>query len=839
MSQAARKFPVIPLSAAVASATSAVTPAAMAESLVLEEVIVTARKRTESVQDIPASIQAISGEDIREMGARGMADYSRFLSEVNVIDYGDGTSNVVFRGATVDGGGSYVAQSTSSVYLDEISVTSLGSQPSVRMVDIQRVEALAGPQGTIYGSDAQAGTLRIITNKPDMQNFEAVLDLSARDGSDSASSWDGSAVFNFPIVEDTLALRVVAFGSKDGGYVDNVAGHTPDTSIINGPGFLPSGFGTLDNSEYVEKDWNDLDTVGWRVALKWDISEDWSATLGALHQETDGKGDSAYDPYVGDLEAVRFHDNWSEDEYDLYSLTIEGDLGFAQLVSATSYYDREFDESFDVTAYHHYWSGVYCQTYDLDPSTYYWYYPSPGGSGVVIWPVYCAAPTLDGDYLAKSTEFNQQDRFSQEIRLSAAGDTFDWLVGLYYEESNNDYQSGFGEPTTNDFQDSIALDYAEWSTGETLPDARLTWYEESATEWQQMAVFGEVVWHASEKLDLTFGGRYFDRDNTNLYFVQQPSSYTSEEFADGVPEHKGSETEFSPKLSVAYNFTDDVMGYALWTEGYRPGGTNRSRGEPFFPVNFGADKMTNYEAGARTTLFGGAGRANITLFYMDWEDYQLELVDPSYIACPDGDDIPGLCGQPWQKVVANVGDAHILGASMEFDWAINENFVFGMNAEWLEAENDATEDLDGDGIPNVVKGQNLPITPDWTGAAWLNYERPIQNYGESVYARLQWSYTGASVNTLEETPADGSSPNPQLKNDSYNIGDLILGVRGNSWDVSLFVNNLTDERAVYTNESGLFEWGMANVAEGRPHVQKTYTNRPREYGIRFVKRWGG
>jgi iron complex outermembrane recepter protein len=836
MKQIKNSVPLLPLTAAVTSALSTATPALAQEGATLEEVIVTARKRTESVQDIPSSIQAISGEDIKEMGARGMADYTRFLPSVNVINYGNGESSVIFRGATVDGGG-YVAQATSSVYLDEISITSTGAQPSVRMVDIARVEALAGPQGTIYGSDAQAGTLRIITNQPVINEFELVLDGSARDGSEGEASWDGSIVLNLPIVDDKLALRLVAFGAKDGGFVDNVAGHTPDTNIVGGP--YPSGFGTLDNSQYVGKDVNDSELDGWRASLRWDITENWTATAGALHQNTDSGALNFYDPYVGDLETVRFFNDWREDEYDLYSLTIEGDLGFAQLVSATSYYDRENEYQSDITAYQHYWSGVYCQTYDLDPSVYYWYYANPDGGGVVFWPVYCLAPTVDGDYLSTIREPAQQEKFTQEIRLSSSGDTLDWLVGLYYEDSSNDWQSNFAGVHSNDYQDSISLDYWEWARGESFPDAQHGWYSQSSTDWEQTAVFGEAVWHATDKLDLTLGGRYFDRENVNLYVVERGEGNLADDYVDGVEEHKGEETEFVPKITVTYAFTDDVMAYALWTEGYRPGGTNRSRGAPFFPTNYFPDKMTNYETGVKTTLFDGAGRFNATLFYMDWEDYQLELVDPSYASCPGGGSIDNVCGQPWQITVGNAGDAHILGANIEFDWAINANWIFGMNAEWLEAENDTNIDLTGDGVADVEKGQALPTTTDLTGSAWLNYERPIDLVGESVFARLQWSYYGESNNILEPTPADGSSPNPQLVNDSYDIGDFSIGVRGETWEASLFVNNLTDERAIYTQESGLFEWAAASSVDGRSHTQKNFVNRPREYGFRVIKRWGG
>jgi outer membrane receptor protein involved in Fe transport len=834
MNQSSPSYTAAKLSAAVASVVAAASPPVSAQVGVLEEVIVTARKRTESVQDIPASIQALSGEDIREIGARGIADFSRFLSSVEVLSYGNGSSKVIFRGA--DNGSGFLAQATSSVYVDEISVTALGDQPSVRMVDIERVEALAGPQGTIYGSDAQAGTLRIITNKPVMNEFQAVLDLSARDGSDSDGSWDGSIVLNLPILEDKLALRLVGFGATDGGYVDNVFGHTADTSVVQGPGSWPSGFGTLDNSKTVKDNWNDSDISGWRATLKWDINEDWSATLGALHQKTDSNADNFQDPYAGDLEVVQFFDSWRDDEYDLYSLTVEADLGFAQLVSATAYYDRDYDTEYDLTTYHHYWAGhnVYCQNYDLDPSTYYWYYANPDGSGVLFWPVYCAAPTVEGDYLATNFEPNQQDRFSQEIRLSASGETLDWLVGLFYEDASSSYQSSFGRPITNDFQDSIAAGYWEWAMDDTFPQGRETWYEDSDTDWEQTAVFGEVVWHINGKLDLTLGGRYFEYDNDNKFEVERPRGNLDPETS--VTNRQDGD-EFAPKVALSYHFTDDVMAYALWSQGYRMGGANRRRGDPFFEQFYDPDKMTNYELGIRSTLFSSAVRANLTAFYMDWEDYQLDLVDPSSDACPDlGDVIPQVCGQPWQIMLVNAGDAHIAGASGELDWAATSYLTFGLRAEYLEAENDSdVQFLDF----SVEDGQELPNTPDWTGSAFANLEWPIDRFGEVLYARLQWSYRGSSNNIFEPIPADGSSPNPQLKVDSSDIGDASLGMRGGDWDVSLFVNNITDERAVSTIDSGNMEWGAASVADGRAHTQRNYINRPREFGVRFIMRWGG
>jgi len=338
-----KKFALTPVAAAV-SAAFIPTPSFAADSAVLEEVVVTARKRSESVQDIPASVQALSEDMLKDMGARGMADYSRFVPAVNVVSYANGSSTIVFRGATIEGGG-YIAQSTSS---------------SIRMVDIERVEALAGPQGTIYGSDAQAGTMRIITNKPVMNTFTADIDVGLRGNQEGEGSYDSSVVFNFPLVDDKLALRIVGFSAKDGGFIDNVLASTPTTSLV---GSQIAGFGTLDNSAYVGKDKNDSEILGWRAALRWEINDNWAMTLSAIHQETNNGFFNDYDPSVGDLETVKFYDDFRDDEYDMYSLTIEADLGFAQLVSATSYYDRDIKSVFDNTVYMHYWTSIYCQTY--------------------------------------------------------------------------------------------------------------------------------------------------------------------------------------------------------------------------------------------------------------------------------------------------------------------------------------------------------------------------------------------------------------------------------------------------------------------------------------------
>lgn len=892
--QAPSKFSITPVTAAVTAAlypgaaVMAQEPAAQERGL--EEIVVTARKRSESVQEIPATIQAISQESLAAMGAKGMQDYARFVPSINVVTYGAGDSTVVFRGAITGAG--YLGQSTSSVYLDEISVTQTGSQPNIRPVDIARIEALSGPQGTLYGSDAQAGTMRILTNQPVMNSFEAVIDGEVRGGGQSDASFRGSLVFNVPLIEDKLALRVAAYNDHDGGFVDNVFGHTANSygdGFPDGEGNIqsnkaPAQWGTLDNTASLEKNWNDADVYGGRVHLLWEMNDSWNATLSYHNQTTDSGAGDYYDPYVGDLEVVRFHNEWREEEFNMGSLKIEGDLGFAQLVGAVSFYERKISELTDITTYAHYWSAQYCHDsyytaanppLQGDPGAYYtnagapYYWTNPDTGYIVWWPVYCHGPTVDADFFNSGRGTSKDDKLTAEIRLSSQGDSFDWIVGLYREESSDSWKSPFGSPTTGGdasvltYQNSMSLNFHEWyfsnyyGTPTTYPNVTEHWHSESHTDWQQSAIFGEVSWHINDQMDLTVGGRYFERENTGYYFVNHPGgpSFAGEPDTTsgdrdyrlangGRPEGRtGNEEQFIPKVSLSYALDDDKMLYGLYTRGMRQGGVNRSRGDPFFGNTYESDIMDNYELGYKSTFADGRGRFNVTAYRMEWGDYQLELVDPTDPPCEvngviDLDlKIPGVCGQPYQVLITNAGDAHIYGYNFDIEYAAGDNWLFGGNYEVMEAEINNDLDLDGDGDVDLVAGLRLPLVPSAKASGWAEYRQPADLFGsEEFFIRTQWSYTGDSLNRLE--PYGEDTPNPQTKSSSYSIGDLRMGIVGDDWQVDVFVNNITDERAVYTVLTQNMEWSIAQTQDGRAHHKTQYVARPREVGVRFMKRWG-
>jgi outer membrane receptor protein involved in Fe transport len=789
------------LSLAIASILAAPAGSVMAQdqdaadkNLMLEEVLVTARKRAESMQDIPESIQAISQQQLVESALYSLDDYVRFIPSLSYVQSTPGVAKLVFRGIA-DDAGTFIAEASAALYLDEQSLT-LNATPDPRMVDIERVEALSGPQGTLYGASAQSGLLRIITNKPDPTAFDAWVDITGKYMEEGDPSYDVSAMVNLPI-SDTFALRLVGFSAKDGGFIDNVLGDTP-------------AYGLYTNEDVVEDDFNETTYIGGRISARWFISDDWTATAGIVYQNTESEGKYQHDPdYAGDLNVVRFRPDkeWSHQDWSQYSLTIEGDLGFADFVSATSYFERDWDYRQDTSVGYTSYFGQFC---------YAGYYNSP----------YCWMQNGVSAYYNEAIGYlgnNQHNsKFAQEFRLVHSGDKFDWVAGVFYEKSKENWD--FFTKTEGYNTSRAMADYYAGNISENIPTRApedTWWFSADDTTWTQWAVFGEVTWHITDKWDFTAGYRYFDRDMDKQYYVELPKYNLT---PAGVSIAPGSDTDGVPKFSLAYQINDNSMVYALYSEGFRPGGTNRNRGNPFLPTLYDADKLNNYELGWKNTLMDGRMRLNLTYFSMEWEDYQLEVVDPSNQACgSEGAPPEPNCSQPWQKVVSNAGNATSNGLEVQWDFNINENWSLGANATWL----DATLDQDVQVTVLVPKGSRLPLSPEFKASAYAQYEWGV-SWGaiDRSSLRLQWSYTDDMLNTIEPVP---DSATPQILQPSYNIGDLTWAMFSPNWDLQVFVKNITDERAMLFADTAEFDYFY-----GRSRVT---VNRPREFGVRWIYRF--
>jgi iron complex outermembrane receptor protein len=734
-------------------------PFALAQERSLEEVIVTARQRAESSQDIPMMIQSLSGEEIQKQGITTLEDFSRFVGSLNVQTTAPGQNTIVFRGVS-DGGG-FLVDPTAAIYLDEQAMSMTSMAPDIYPVDIARVEALAGPQSTLFGASSQTGTIRVITNKPDTSEFSSNIGLGMSSVKGGDAGYDLDATVNIPLIEDKLAIRMSAFSAEDGGFIDSVLGTTV-VDANTGAG------GLLTNARDVESDLNSVEWAGARGSARWIMSDDWTTTLSANYQKIDADGFNDMDKTVGDLETIKFYDEFRTDEWQQTSLVIEGDLGFAQLTVAASYYDRETFYQHDTqsyAAYFMYTIGAYYATYDFgsDPIGY-----------------------LTNDQKNKSKTI--------EARLTGSGDRVSWTAGLFYMDSDEDWEF---ISYVDDYSSSPA--FAAWSGyaayyGITIAPTNAWWYSDQGTTREDSAAFGEMDIKLSERLSMIVGGRWYEVDRAISYNNDKPKGYQ----VSAETNRQATDDGFLPKYGLQFQVTDDAMVYGLYSEGFRVGGTNRGRGIPTLPVAYDSDIIENTEFGLKSTWMDGRLQVNATIYEMKWKDMQLEVTDPSFAI-----------GQPWQAVVANLGDAEISGYDLDVTGLIGDNISFGFNITKIDdafvSPNTLTYPDDrfpgGQVSLGLAAKQNLPMFADTSYSMYFEYSAKMGFFGGGDgFVRLQHSYNGDSLNQLSD---DDNAPR-QAQGD-YMVTDIVLGYDLGDWKAQLSANNMFDERGVSYKDSSDFD----------------------------------
>ncbi|MFT5133163.1 MAG: iron complex outermembrane receptor protein, partial [Gammaproteobacteria bacterium] len=600
--------------------------------------------------------------------------------------------------------------------------------------------------------------------------------------------YDVDATLNIPLIKDSLALRLVGFSAKDAGYIDNVLGSP----------YLQSN---VDNANRVEKNHNSADWAGGRASLKWWVNEDWTATGTFNYQKLNTNGFNDFDPTVGDLEQVNFFEEEWDDEFFQGSMIIEGDLGFAQILSATSYFERDTSYTRDSTAYASY-LNFYSAYNDFSANAYYanynFYDFSPAGGG------------FDPDARSFWFQVQKDKRITQEIRLSNEGERLDWTLGFFYQEAKQDWDFQIVHPG---WENSDAFRGRDFFNGGTLPSTNVRWNSGEKSTRKDISIFGESTFKLNDKISLLFGGRWFDVSIDRAYFVRQPAT------APGLPSTpSGSDSGFLPKGGAQYHFDDDKMLYAVYSEGFRSGGVNRGRGNPTLPNQYAGDKLINIEAGIKTQWQEGRLQVNVAGYHQVWKDFQLELTDPSF-----------LFGELFQTVVANVGDAVVDGIEFDITAVPAAGLELGVNGTWLvRAETDqdlvvfdprdpTTPSLD------IPAGQRLPLVADFNASAYGQYTWPMAYFGGEAYIRFQYSYTGASLNKLVADP----EPFPQIRQPAYHLGDIKFGFQKESWEAQLYINNVWDERPVTFHDTDNLDrfFGHENIR----------TSRPRNFGLRIRK----
>lgn len=797
----------------------------------IEEVVVTATKRAESLQDVPMAITAFPNEEIVAQGFKQLDDYAGQIPGLSFGRREPGGTNVIMRGCAVSGV-AFSDNPTTSVYLDEQPITVAGFNPDPRLVDIERVEALSGPQGTLFGDASQCGTLRILTNKPDTTSTDGWVDLSttAMEESDDLG-YEGNVMFNMPIIEDKLAIRVVGFYAQEQGYIDNVLGLSPG--------------GTFDNAGFTEDDINENTVKGGRLGVRWLPTDSWTVDFQGIYQKTDTDGfgdtDLAERDYTGrnldDWEQLRFNDeDWSEEWYQL-ALTGEGSLGFADLMVTGAYFDRETKYNADSTAYMQGFQqiGDYIRAYYNSYATIY---------------------DWGGDPRGYASDHGHTNRWTFESRLSTPADLDSkWagIVGVFYNKSKEDPTifrgnvEGQGDNCgpayaaqpgcSGAFAYLSYLHYYYLGSFERASDN--WWHGVYESELTQKALFGEVSYSFTENFTMTLGGRFFDvesdrnliqTNSVNAPGAQNPACGDRDQFAlDGIPQRgvrnctannssDSDEDDFVPKINGTYFFNDDKMVYATYSEGFRRGGSNVGRRQSVFGANgefntFDSDKVKNYEIGTKASWFGNTLQTNITVYHMKWDDIQVETNDPDPLLFTLG--------------IVNFPEAEINGMEADFSWVPGDNWDIAGNVGYNNAElsEDAVLFPGTPGEKVATDGTDLPLVPDWKGSLSVRYAFDRQLFNGAPFVRAVYEYTGDSVNSLSGIQSINFD-NEVRDQDSYSILNFRAGLEADRWTATLFVDNLTDE---YAEQFYSDRWNLSRAA----------VNRPRTWGLNFRTYFGG
>ena len=775
----------------------------------LEEVTVTARKREENIQDIPQSIQAFSQQEIDRAGIKSLHDVARFVPSMTVVSSAAGLNKIVFRGLA-DSVRPYIADASAAIYLDEQPLTTGAQSPDIRPIDLERIETLAGPQGTLYGASSQSGTLRYIVAKPDPTQFSANVGGGLHTIDSGGTGWDADAMVNIPLIQDTLAIRLVGFGAKDAGYIDNVLGNSPGRFDAETGERIQ---GSKTNAAIVDNDINSTDWVGGRISARWLMTDTWSLTGIYNYSDSTINGNNDYDPTIGDLQTVRFHRESWDDKWSNFQATLEGDLGFAQLTSSLSYFERDTAYFLDATsgvAYYHSVLGFYGRG-SCGSNSYYAYY------NIYDFATACELNGTyydfdDGDPTGFWQNVQRDTRWTTETRLSGSTSRWDWTVGLFYQEAKQRWDFGTGIDGYTQTESWAAYN----ALFGPLEPTEIRWGSGEQSKRKDFALFGEATFNITEEWKLLFGARWYDVSIDRSYYRSIPATGPSI-----VVTPSGGDDGLLPKFGFQYFFEDDRMFYALYSEGFRSGGINRARGEPTLPIQYDPDLLKNYEAGFKSRWMGGKLQFNLIGYHMMWEDMQLELIDPSYYCC----------NQPWQTVIGNVSDAVVDGVEVELNWLATDQWSLGLNLTYLfKAEIDENvsvfdERQPEDVVLEIPAGTQLPLSSDIGVAAFTQYTWPVDwAGGGDTFLRLQYTHTGESWNRLVDgdLDPDGTYYGGRSRAPSYSLWDLRAGFSNANWEFTAYVDNFTDERPVVFHDTNadLF-WGRDNYR----------TTRPRTYGV--------
>lgn len=804
------------LTTTILSTLAAVATAGAAHAQI-DEITVTATKRPATAQSIPIAVQAVDEKALDELNIGNFTDYVRQLPNVTFAGRGPGQNTVYIRGLAVQPIGVQLsgAQGTPpnvALYLDEAPVTAPGRNLDVYATDLERIEVLPGPQGTLYGASSQAGTIRLITNKPEINEFSAGFDASASFTKDGEMSNGLEAYVNIPVIDDTLAFRAAFYDINQGGYIDNVPGSFTTDPSINpdsqaSPGY--ASYETAFNDQLAEEDFNDSFYQGVRLGLKWNINQDFDLLIQHTRQKLGADGVFDYDPDVGDLDVTRFFPDELDDKFHQTSWTLNGRLAMLDMVYTGSYLKREINQSIDYTGYNNsgafidyytctYSNPAYIVNYGLDPR-----FITPGGRE-------CLTPVKG------AVIFQEHFRNTHEFRVSTPQDNR-WRItaGVFYDDFKIETQDDFVYNVSDlGFAPNAPISVAN-SINDGTRGPEVGFFNDITRTEEQLAFFGEFAFDLiPDTLTASVGVRQynFDLDYTGssdfatgifqgdpVNGVQDLDLGRDYDVSGGHTPEPRELNDSIYRLNLSWTPTQDLLFFATYSEGFRPGGFNRGGGlasvNPAFPTVdtfYGTDDVVNYELGWKTRLANGRVQFNGSAYYIEWSDMQVSRFDPLNVSI--------------LTFIENAADSEIMGVEGDLTWAATDNLT--LNGAFSYNDTELTS-VDAQVIELAPIGSQLPLVPEFQGTARARYDWVMGDY--NMFAQGAIQYAGTSYSSLISDVRE--------KQGSYTTGDVSVGLGRDQWQIKLFVDNVWDERAeLFINE--------------QDDIRRITTNRPRTVGFK-------
>jgi iron complex outermembrane recepter protein len=875
MRQAAKGRAIIRKGIPVASWLLASLPAAYAQqsgeqaaesSGGLQEVVVTAQKRAENLQDVPVSIQALSTEKLEQLSITDIDDYVKYLSGVTTVKglgqggTGIGTTHMYMRGVVSGQDGNHSgSQPSVGTYLDEQPVTTIDGTIDIHVYDIARIEVLEGPQGTLYGASSEAGTIRIITNKPDPTKFSAAYDLSGNSVDHGGLGWVAEGYVNIPL-SPIAAVRLVGWDEHDAGYIHDVAGTNATAGIFDGVRTFPTSGLSISNVNTQNSEYNTVETRGGRISGRLNLGDNWTVTPQFMGQALDSRGFFGYDPAVGDLDVVRFGPpEGDQDSFTQSSLTVEGKVSNFDITYAGGWMVRNTHSLSDYSDYSYFYDqffGSGCNW--VTESGYHYLQANPAAHG----NCYSGTKYPAGDF-TEPQEYvitnGHYTKWSNELRVSTPQElSVRALVGGFAQRQVHEIWEQYtipgagGNPyTTNPqgFAPSLSIPGVEGNS---------IWLTDQERVDRDSAVFGQVTWDVFTNLQLIGGIRFYEYQNSLEGFYGYSGAYQDlTGYYPGqnicipgapAPFHGAPCTDLDQTVSgngrtyratATYKFDRDRLVYFTYSTGFRPGGVNRvfdAQINQVFPP-YKSDVLTNYELGWKTEWDNRELRWNGAVFLENWDNFQFLFLGPNSVT-----------------VVQNAASAQIRGVETDLEWAATKNLNLTAAATYLHAvttsnycgpgtgtennyipgtttlitkcPNQTNTYADGIPAPNgpeAPSGTQLPVAPKFKGNFVARYNFPLGSYQGFAQASGMYQTSTTPLLRLIDQEALGKIP-------AYALFDLSTGVNINNLFIELALTNVADKRAELTR----FVECATTTCGPQPYVIPT---QPRTIALKFGQKF--